>query len=196
MVVDQICHNSPSADQVAAIEVEGNNDFNIPYDRNFIVPGRDGHTNPIKPYFGCYDPLQYPLFFPYGDNGWQQHNPKFMNGSEGINSSSDRLVYTDFSAFNDVVVAENHGVCANNSKMVSCREYYCYKFQIINNHTSALLYGDRLFQQFIVDTYIKIETTRLDYYIRNQSDVRSELYQGIVDSVVSGEVRGSQIGNV
>lgn len=23
-------------------------------------------------YFGCYDPLQYPLLFPYGETGWHQ----------------------------------------------------------------------------------------------------------------------------
>lgn len=42
--------------------------------------------------------------------------------------------------------------------------------------------------------YIKLETTRLDYYRHNQATLRAELYQGIVDSVLKGENRGSEIG--
>ncbi|XP_075499811.1 uncharacterized protein LOC142538359 [Primulina tabacum] len=79
--------------------------------------------------------------------------------------------------------------------MVSCREYYCYRIQIRDNDSSILLYGGRLLQQYIVDMYIKLETTRLDYYRRNQTEIRSEMYQGIVDSVVGGETRGSEIGH-
>ncbi|XP_073138923.1 uncharacterized protein [Henckelia pumila] len=78
--------------------------------------------------------------------------------------------------------------------MISCREYYCYKLQIRDNFTSVLFYGGRLLQQFVVDMYVKLETTRLDYYRRNQAEMRSELYQGIVDSVVAGESRGSEVG--
>ncbi|KAL0435099.1 UNVERIFIED_CONTAM: hypothetical protein Sradi_0217800, partial [Sesamum radiatum] len=44
------------------------------------------------------------------------------------------------------------------------------------------------------DMYIKLETTRLDYYRNNQSNLRAELYQGIVDSVLKGETRASEVG--
>ena len=30
------------------------------------------HSHRVQYYFGCYDPLQYPLLFPYGDTGWHQ----------------------------------------------------------------------------------------------------------------------------
>ncbi|XP_073120058.1 uncharacterized protein [Henckelia pumila] len=42
--------------------------------------------------------------------------------------------------------------------------------------------------------YIKLETTRLDYYRNNQDELRSEYYQGIVDSINCGENRGSRVG--
>ena len=42
--------------------------------------------------------------------------------------------------------------------------------------------------------YIKLETTRLDFYRRKQGEIRAELYQGIVDSVMAGETSGSQVG--
>ncbi|XP_004139753.2 uncharacterized protein LOC101213993 [Cucumis sativus] len=42
--------------------------------------------------------------------------------------------------------------------------------------------------------YIKLETTRLDFYKTQQSQIRSELYQGIVDVVNAGETRGDKVG--
>ncbi|XP_022854652.1 uncharacterized protein LOC111375962 [Olea europaea var. sylvestris] len=60
---------------------------------------------------------------------------------------------------------------------VSCREYYSYKLQIRPS-----------------DMYVKIETTRLDYFRSNQKKICAELYQGIVDSIQNGETRGSKIG--
>lgn len=62
------------------------------------------------------------------------------------------------------------------------------------NIPSILLRGGRLLQQYVVDMYIKLETTRLDYYRRNQSEMRSEFYQAIVDNVNGGETRGTEIG--
>ena len=60
------------------------------------------------------------------------------------------------------------------------REYYCYKFQIRSND-NVILMGGRLFQQFEVDTYIKIKTTRLVFVEKNQSKIRADLRQGVVD---------------
>ncbi|XP_073157303.1 uncharacterized protein [Henckelia pumila] len=81
-----------------------------------------------------------------------------------------------------------------NTRMVSCREYYCYKFQIRSHIQSILFYSRRLLQQYAVDMYIKLETTRLDYCRNNQAELRSEYYQGIVDSISCGETRGHEIG--
>ncbi|XP_020266488.1 uncharacterized protein LOC109841977 [Asparagus officinalis] len=42
--------------------------------------------------------------------------------------------------------------------------------------------------------YIKLETTRLDYFRKKQAEIRAELFQGIVDSVAAGEVKAYQVG--
>ncbi|XP_049360758.1 uncharacterized protein LOC125825469 [Solanum verrucosum] len=49
-------------------------------------------------------------------------------------------------------------------------------------------------KQFVVDIYIKIETTRLEYYRFEQSNYRREILEGIVDSVSAGEYRGDKVG--
>ncbi|GAA0166576.1 hypothetical protein LIER_40215 [Lithospermum erythrorhizon] len=86
------------------------------------------------------------------------------------------------------------GVIEESPNKVSCREYYCYKFQIRSSRQSRLLHARRLFYEFAVDQYIKLETTRLDFYRWKQNDMRFELYQGLVDSIMAGESRGSELG--
>ena len=49
-------------------------------------------------------------------------------------------------------------------------------------------------QKYIVNMYIKLETSRLDYLCNKQHEIRVELYQGIVDSVHAGEMQGNKIG--
>lgn len=73
------------------------------------------------------------------------------------------------------------------------REYYCYKFQMRPSQNLILL-GGRLLQQFVVDVYIKIETSRLLFCELNQKKIRADLYQGIVDCVNAGEVQPRRIG--
>jgi hypothetical protein len=59
---------------------------------------------------------------------------------------------------------------------------------------NPILYGKRLFQEFAVDTYVKIESSRLDYYRNNQDTVRADLYQGLVDSYRNGVEDASEVG--
>lgn len=73
------------------------------------------------------------------------------------------------------------------------REYNCYKFQIRSNHKITLL-GGRLFQQIVVDIYIKIETLHLFFCEKNQTKIRADLYQGIVDCFNAGEGQTSMVG--
>ncbi|XP_074314232.1 uncharacterized protein LOC141649440 [Silene latifolia] len=77
-------------------------------------------------------------------------------------------------------------------KRISFREYYAYKFQI--RPGNLLIRGGRLFQQFIVDMYVKIENTRLDFLRLNQEAIRQDLYQGILDTLELGEISACNVG--
>jgi len=59
---------------------------------------------------------------------------------------------------------------------------------------NPILHGKRLFQRFAVDTYVKIESSRLDYIRNNQDQIRADLYQGLVDSLHAGEGRADAVG--
>nr|XP_027093608.1 uncharacterized protein LOC113714009 [Coffea arabica] len=77
---------------------------------------------------------------------------------------------------------------------VSTREYYCYRFQIRDNDESMLLHTLRLLQQFSVDGYVKIETSRLDFQRKRQNDIRTEILEGVMDSLSVGQTAGSKVG--
>jgi hypothetical protein len=45
-----------------------------------------------------------------------------------------------------------------------------------------------------VDTYIKIESSRLDYIRNHKIEIRADLYQGLVDSLHASEGRSEAVG--
>jgi hypothetical protein len=55
--------------------VEGN-EIKKSFEKNVILHGNNIEIQSIKPYYGCYDPLSYPLFFPRGELGWHRNIPK------------------------------------------------------------------------------------------------------------------------
>ena len=54
---------------------------------------------------------------------------------------------------------------------------------------SAIHNGGKLFQQYVVDAYVKTESSRLDYIRRNQCALRVEMYQGLMDHLYSDSRR-------
>ncbi|KAG6730872.1 hypothetical protein I3842_01G101300, partial [Carya illinoinensis] len=64
--LDQRVFNAPTSSQVAAIWVE-NEDADQLGGRDICVFSHSGGSHIVQYYFGCYDPLQYPLLFPLGD---------------------------------------------------------------------------------------------------------------------------------
>jgi hypothetical protein len=74
-------------------------------------------------------------------------------------------------------------IAGRSRKTVSAREYYCYKLQMRPDEFNILFYGGRLFQQWLVNMYVKVESMRLNWYSlsKHQKIIRTELYRGIVD---------------
>ncbi|KAJ9551807.1 hypothetical protein OSB04_015852 [Centaurea solstitialis] len=73
--LDWRVYNRPTTSEVVAIWVEGNDNITA-YKRSVIVYGRSDYSQTIEPYFSCYDPLGYPLFFPNGEPGWHYEIPR------------------------------------------------------------------------------------------------------------------------
>ncbi|GJY81684.1 helicase-like protein [Tanacetum coccineum] len=56
-------------------EVEGNENITT-YKRSIVVYGRSEYPTHIQPYFTCYDPLSYPMFFLKGEARWHKRIPR------------------------------------------------------------------------------------------------------------------------
>ena len=52
--------------------------------------GKSQHAQFVEPYFGCYDPLSYPLFFPNGEVGWHNKVPRHgVDIDDIVNNAND-----------------------------------------------------------------------------------------------------------
>ncbi|XP_057297109.1 uncharacterized protein LOC130626007 [Hydractinia symbiolongicarpus] len=75
-------------------------------------------------------------------------------------------------------------------------EYYIYRIAI-RREFSALHLAGKLFQQFLVDAYVKVEGQRLAFIRLNQNQLRAESYQGLLDYIQNAaDQRNLQAGNV
>ena len=68
----------------------------------------------------------------------------------------------------------------------SQRDYYSYHLHYRTGDSKILHYTGRLFQEFIIDAYAQIEHNRLNYFRSNQTKLRADLYQGVMDAIADG----------
>ena len=82
------------------------------------------------------------------------------------------------------------------NKKYTAMQYYKYRLMVCGGTFNTIHRMGRLFQQYVVDNYAKIEDGRLHYIRSNQSKLRAELYQGLADAVQNpdGTINGSHTG--
>ncbi|XP_074313505.1 uncharacterized protein LOC141648681 [Silene latifolia] len=195
--LDQRVYNAPTSDEVAVIWTDNSSssESSTPY---ITVTAKDNRAHRIMHYYGCYDPLQYPLLFPSGECGWVQGlrktSPSVL-GNREIDIPPGRSILQLPQIVEGLIEDESRRAeqgYGPKDKVISCRQYYSYKLQ--NRPGNMLLRAGMCLQQYIVDMYVKIENTRLDYFRNNQETIRAELYQGIIDTVETGECRAIKVG--
>ena len=105
-------------------------------------------------YHRSYDPLQYPLIFPFGTDGWHFKRRSLTIDKRRVTSQQYLRFY----------IVERHGLP---NYIHECR---------------------KLYQQYIVDQYCKIELARLSYLRINRKKLRADLYSGVSYYVGRGDV--------
>jgi hypothetical protein len=61
---------------------------------------------------------------------------------------------------------------------------------------NPIIYGKRLFQQFAVDTYVKIESSCLDFIRNNQDTVRVTCTRVWLTAIVQGWKKRMRLGSI
>ncbi|GKD84413.1 ATP-dependent DNA helicase PIF1-like protein [Tanacetum coccineum] len=123
-------YNTSTVSEVAALII---NDFGDDITtRDIVVDSKDGGPKWISELHSSYMDLQYPLLFPYGEDGFHEKIPYHNNA----------------------------GARKTKRGFVSMKEYYAYIIQQRSNQANTLLRGGRLYQQFLVDAYTARRYTR------------------------------------
>lgn len=69
----------------------------------------------------------------------------------------------------------------NTGRKVTMLQYFCYRLAIRPDTFSLLHRCQKLFLQWVVDAYVRIEGTRLQFLRNNQSSLRTDLYHNLTD---------------
>lgn len=141
---DARTYNLPTSDEVAALIV-GDLD-GVDAGRDIVVRKRSGELTRIHETHTTFIPLQYPLLFPYGEDGFQ----------ENILIREDALQQQN-----------------RKRKKISTRHFIAFRIQEREIEHGNIVNAGRLFQQFVVDCYTMIESQRLCFIHRNQNVIRS-----------------------
>lgn len=149
-------YNLPTASEVAALIV---GDFGDAMDkRDIIVNSWTGGLRRISELHPSYSPLQFPILFPFGEDGYKVDIPH-----RNVDPS-----------------------CTAARQKCTMREFFAYRLQDRPDQFSLPLNGRRLFQQLLVDEYTMVESQRLHFIRAKQSDLRSDTYESLRNLKTAG----------
>jgi hypothetical protein len=149
-------YNQPTVSEVAALIV---GDVDYAEKRDIILHKSGGSLKRIDEFHPSYLSYQYPLIFPYGEDGYRL----------GI-----LLKYQD----ETVVTKKNR---------LTIKKWLSYRIQTRRGDARTLRCSRRLFQQFLVDGYTMMEAERLNWLRNNQSKLRVGKYHTLNQNIASND---------
>ena len=164
--------NLPIGDELAVV-LPGHGEPGEPHERDIVVRKADGGLRRVHMLHPSYDALQYPLLFPYGEDGWHINIPLRV-----------------------IVQPEEHEMDTPNHrrrKMVTLMQYLSYRLMVREN--THIHRFQRLFLQYCVDSYARLEGQRLSYIRTHQRELRVESYRGVNDALdINGTISYTEVG--
>jgi hypothetical protein len=156
-------YSAPTGSEIAALIVgDFSEEKKTP---DVIIQDRGGGLRRISNLHANYMALQYPILFPYGEQGFKLGIKYSRSGALPVRTRDE----------------------------VTMLEYYAFRLQQRRCEATTLIHGDRLFQQYIVDAFASIEENKLRFIVKNNKNLRSEVYKGIEDALHKGDVDGNSI---
>ena len=150
-------YNLPTCNEIALVAL---NEETGPAD--VVLYRKDGAKQSINNVHRCYDPLHYVLLFPHGEDGW-------------------------FNGIKCMVKNEEDNTYHPGTRNISMRDFYAYRLQVRYRGeellSPSIFRSGRLFQEYVVDNWAKIEAYKLQWVKNNQKTIRAETYKGLVDAI-------------
>uniref|UniRef100_A0A6N2KXJ1 Helitron helicase-like domain-containing protein n=1 Tax=Salix viminalis TaxID=40686 RepID=A0A6N2KXJ1_SALVM len=147
-------YSNPTSDDIGGLIVGDIGTYRS--ERDIIIESSSDTLQRISKLHPKFMALQYPLLFPFGEDGYRTN----------------------------ISFADNYSNISGKRQRVPMRGFYAYVIQEREYGEDTLTKGGRLYQQFLVDAFANIEEDRLDYIRMNQNDLRSDLYQNISEAVL------------
>ncbi|EFA12009.1 hypothetical protein TcasGA2_TC016134 [Tribolium castaneum] len=168
-----------------------------PFDVDLILYSRDkGVRHELKNLNRLSDPMVYPLLFPHGETGYDK-NLQHTYERPGHHHSNLPPPRDEDNENNDFENADGDEVMGDRQrKGVSFREFYRYRLQI-RNPFSILHHSGKLFQQYIVDAWVKCEANNLWWIKQNQLSLRVSDYTALQRYLTAKAANANvRVGNV
>ncbi|KAK2400787.1 ATP-dependent DNA helicase PIF1 [Trifolium repens] len=159
-------YNQPTVSEVAALIV---GDIDQHDQRDIIIQSIGGELQRIDEFHASYLSYQYPLLFPYGEDGYR---PKTAHRDQDDD---------------DTEITE-----VNKRNRLTIREWLAYRIQNRTFEAKTLLSSRRLFQQFLVDGFTMLESERLQWLRGHQSQLRVAKYNNLNDQTQNNEDQANQ----
>ncbi|XP_071718818.1 uncharacterized protein [Rutidosis leptorrhynchoides] len=157
-------YNLPTANEVAAIiigDIDGSCDK-----RDIVLDHRRKGLRRISELQPSYLALQYPLLFPYAQDGYRV----------------------------DILHKGVEIEDATGHARLTLREFFAYRLQMRVGEKSLILMSRKLLQQFMVDAYTMVENTRLHYIRNNQKAFRVAQISSLHEAQETGNYDVSAMG--
>ncbi|XP_058741664.1 uncharacterized protein LOC131614053 [Vicia villosa] len=156
-------YNKPTVSEVAALVV---GDIDTSEMRDIIMKTKGGQLQRINELHASFMAFQYPLIFPYGEDGYR---PDVAHRDLPIHENSIR-------------------------NRLTIREWLAFRIQTRFTEAKTLLSSRRLFQQFRCDGYTILESEKLEWLRKNQPKLRVSKYKSLNDEDDQSQASGSSIG--
>ncbi|KAH1154351.1 hypothetical protein GYH30_049856 [Glycine max] len=151
-------YNMPNVPEIVALIV---GDFHLGSKRDIIVETQNGELQRIHELHASYLPLQYPILFPYGEDGYRA----------------------------DILHRSTSSSKKRKRNRLTMREWLSYRLQSRSNEAQTLFHSRKLFQQFIVEGYTMVKSERLSYIRNNQKKLRVDKYSSLQSSLDTGTAK-------
>ena len=136
--------------------------------RDIILNQRGGGLQKISDTHRFFDALQFVLLHPLAHDGWYLN---LFHVSPGEQTREGSPVYT--------------------TKRLTARQFYSYHLHTQPGKSDAIFRTCRLFQEYLVVSFAKIENNRLYFIQTNQSKLRAELYNNLCDAMHRHDAQNS-----
>uniref|UniRef100_A0A803MTD1 ATP-dependent DNA helicase n=1 Tax=Chenopodium quinoa TaxID=63459 RepID=A0A803MTD1_CHEQI len=141
-------YNLPTASEVAALII-GDVGSSVG-ESDIIVETKSGQLQRLNELHPSYLPLQYPLLFPYGEDGYRLGIQ--LRDSTSINRKRKKL---------------------------TMREFFAFRIHEREDEVFTILWSRKLFQQLCVDGFTMIESERMCYIRTHQKQLRVDKYKNL-----------------